>query len=256
MQYNDLLVFEPGNQYPNAREVAPFATLPAWWRGFIFKVLSPREFTVYMYIAMRADAQNAIAYPTAREIRVAMNLESDSAVFAALRTLEELGFIRRRAQKLPNRTIRLRRNVYQRAAPEFTLLTLLNRTGDGGSHGDKGVNELLEFATNPAIVEDPSAVSPVNRDLSGGVKHLLGDEDFNEYALTPDGEKREVLARILDEHLARRRQEGGQRYRDRQAAPRDRQRQQARERERSIAAAGGVQPADAFGDDLDDDIPF
>mgnify|MGYP001308346193 CR=1 FL=1 len=249
MQYNDLLVYEPGNQYPAApSEVAPFATIPAWWRGFIFRVLNAREFAVYMFIAMRTDGGHAVAYPLASDIQEAMGLSSDSAIFDSLRTLDELGFIRRRAQQLPNRSSRLRRNIYQRAAPEFTLLQLLNRTAASGRRGDAGIDEFLQFcrcpAPRPAV---PDVVSAIPRDVAAGLKRFL--QDYDSYAFANDGDKREALKMALEEQLARRMQQGGERYQNRQPAPRDRQRQEARARETAIAAAGGVSI-------LDDEIPF
>lgn|GEM_PF-3523234 len=249
MQYNDLLVYEPGNQYPSApSEVAPFATIPAWWRGFIFKVMNPRDFAVYMFIAMRTDGGHAIAYPLVSDIQEAMGLSSDSAIFDSLRKLVDLGFIRRRTQQLPNRSSRLRRNIYQRAAPEFTLLTLLNRTDASARRGDAGIDEFLHFCVCPAPApSQPNVASAVPRDVAAGLKRFL--QNYDDYAFANDGDKREVLKALLMEQLDHRMQQGGERYQNRQPAPRDRQRVQASAREMAIAAAGGVKT-------LDDEIPF
>jgi hypothetical protein len=273
MLYNDLLVYEPGNQYPRPGEIAPFTSVPVWWRRFIFKVLRSREFAIYLYIAMKMDAEHAVAYPPAREIQEAMDLKSDSAVFDALRTLEDMGFLRRRTRQLPNRTSRLHRNVYQRAAPEFTLLRLLERTGPEGRLGDKGINELFDFCRCPSPpLPDPHATTEVPRDVAAGLKRLLG-ATYDDYAFTEDGSKREALTTVLRERLEQRLREGGEKYVNLREAPRDRQREQAREREVAIATAGGVRPtdpfgaifprtnagittADEFGDDLEDQIPF
>ncbi len=259
MQYNDLLVYDPGNQYPKEpTEIAPFATIPSWWRGFIFHVLRPREFSVYMFLAMKSDGQHAVMYPRGEEIRAAMGMKSDSQIYEAVSSLEKLGFIRKRVLTLPNRTLRFPRNVYQRAAPEFTLLELLKRTDPSnseGRNGDKGIDELIRPGTWPAPVPEFGVINLPPNDVIPGLKRLLGEE-YIDYSTTPDTDKREVLNGLLQERLDRRRRQGGERYANRQAAPRDRQREDARDRELAHAAAGGVATSQAYGDDLDDTIPF
>src|ERR1019366_4310429 len=121
----------------------------------------------------------------------AMGLASDSAIFDSLRTLVELGFIRRRAQQLPNRSSRLRRNIYQRAAPEFTLLQLLNRTAADGKRGDAGIDEFLQFRQCPAPRPSaPDVASAIPRDVAAGLKRFL--QNYDDYAFANDGDKREV----------------------------------------------------------------
>ena len=261
MKYNELLVYEPGNQYPKAGDVAPFASLPAWWRRFIFQVLNGRELQVYLYIVMMADAENAIAYPLVESMRQHMGLRSDTQIFEALSNLEALGFIRRRRLKLPNRTSELPRNIYQRAAPEFTLLVLLKRgrVETGGRRGDKAIDEFLDagYCPTPAPI-DPKGRTAIPKDVAPGLKRLLGAE-YEEYAFAPDGFKRERLMRLLQDRLQERRRKGGEKYANLEPAPRDRQREVARIREKAIAAAGGVATTISSQEDLlldDDSIPF
>jgi len=257
MKHNDLLVYEPGNQYPAPGEVAPFTTLPVWWRSFIFQVLSPREFAVYMYLAMKMDSEHSIAYPTAKEIQGFLGLKSDSAIFEAIAALEEKGFLLRRNLQLPNRTSRLSRNIYQRAAPEYTLLRLLNRTGPEGKPGDNGIDEFLRYATYLAPEPlDPNATTEVPRDAAAGLKRLLETELYNEYAFAPDGDKRHALKTGLEQRLSERMKQGGEKYSaGPKEAPRDRQRREAREREIARAQAGGVKTPNPFVD-FEDEIPF
>ncbi len=254
MKHNELLVHEPGNQYPRAGDVAPFASLPAWWRRFLFQVLNGRELQVYLYIVMMVDAANAIAYPLVESMREDMGLSSDSQVFEALRNLETLGFIRRRRQKLPNRTSRLPRNVYQRPAPEYTLLTLLRRgrVEEGGRPGDKAIDEHLNPVYCPIRPPaEPKRHTPVPKDVAAGLKRLLAAE-YDHYAFAADGEKRRQLIHLLQVRLDDRRREGGEKYANLEPAPRDRQREQASAREKTIAAQGGV-AANTFEDF---EIPF
>lgn len=242
MKYNELLVEEPGNQYPKAGEVAPFASLPAWWRRFIFQVLNGRELQVYLYIIMMVDSDNAVAYPLVESIRKDMGLASDTQIFEALRTLEDQGFIRRRRTQLPNRTSRLPRNVYQRSAPEHTLLCLLKRgrSEDGGHAGDKAIDEYL----NPGVCptprpKNPNLYSGIPKDVARGLKRLLGP-DYDNYAFTDDGKRRYVLIQLLQDRLDKRISAGGEKYANLEPAPRDRQRHDASLREKGIIAAGGV----------------
>ncbi len=265
MKYNELLVQEPGNQYPKAGDVAPFASLPAWWRRFIFQVLNGRELQVYLYLIMMVDSDHAVAYPLVESIQRDMGLRSDTQIFEALRTLEDMGFIRRRRTQLPNRSSRLPRNVYQRSAPEFTLLCLLKRgrVEDGGraEDGDRPADKAIDEYLNPGVCptprpKNPNARTDIPKDVARGLKHLLGRE-YDEYAFTDDGQRRDVLIQLLQDRLEKRIREGGEKYANPEPAPRDRQRQEASLRERMIAAAGGVAnraPSQKYLDDQD--IPF
>jgi hypothetical protein len=245
MKYNENAVYQPGNQYPKAGDVAPFASLPAWWRRFIFQVLNGRELQVYLYIVMMVDADNSVAYPTINSIQSDMGLSSDTQVFGALRNLVSYGFILRNRMQLPNRQSRLLRNVYQRAAPEFTLLELLKRgrvsKEDGIEAGDKAIDEFLNFGTCPTPVPaDPYGFTAVPKDVARGLERLLGIDAFHRYELTRDGNKRDVLMKLLQDRLDQRIEAGERKYAAVEVPPRDRQREEARQREKAIAAAGGV----------------
>jgi hypothetical protein len=268
LRHNELLVYEPGNQYPKAGDVAPFASLPAWWRRFIFQVLNGRQLAVYLYIVMLVDSANSVAYPLVESIKRDMGLASDTQIYHALEKLERLGFIRRRRMRLPNRSLRLPRNVYQRPAPEFTLLELLKRgrIEDSGRPGDIGIDEFLNPVRCPAPAPaDPLATTAIPKDVQAGLKRLLG-RDYDAYAYALDGERREMLMQLLEARLDERRREGGEKYATREPAPRDRQRAEASVREKAIAAAGGVvidaRPfSTGFEDeisleDFEDEIPF
>jgi hypothetical protein len=265
LRHNEQLVYEPGNQYPKAGDVAPFASLPAWWRRFIFQVLNGRELAVYLYIVMHTDGANAVSYPLVESIRQAMGLKSDTQVFSALERLERAGFIRRRRKTLPNRSSRLPRNVYQRTAPEFTLLQLL-RAGraESGRPGEKGIDELLRPIRCPAKPPaDPDACSAIPRDIQAGLKRLLG-RDYETYADATDGDRYEILVELLQDRLDVRLKEGGTKYATLEPAPRDHQRDEASKREKAIAAAGGVPAAAASDSEWDfdsaaleeEEIPF
>jgi hypothetical protein len=191
-----------------------------------------------------------------------MGLESDSAIFEALANLEQLGFIRRRRMRLPNRTSQVTRNVYQRPAPEFTLLELLNRgrVASGGRPGDIGIDALLNPVRCPApLPGDPGAITAIPKGVQAGMKRLLGG-GYGAYAYATDGERHAALIELLEEGLAKRRREGGEKYAKREPAPRDRQRQKASEREKAIAAMGGVatRQSDTAADEplLEEEIPF
>jgi hypothetical protein len=270
MRYNDLLVTQHGNQYPAPADVAPYASLPSWWRRFIFQVLNPREFTVYMYLAMMTDVGNAVAYPLIASVQRDLGLQSDSAIFDALRELERLGFIQRSRQRLPNRTSQLKRNVYQRVAPEFTLIRLLEAANENHRRGKPGINGMLEPSIGqPRHSGDPNEITPVHRDAAAALKRLLGDESFSEYVAAVDSDKRDVLMRLLEERLQKRMKSGRDRRSERPPAPspRDRQRENARKRELEIATNGGVAaapplgseeeiPLDDFPNLTDEEIPF
>jgi SOS-response transcriptional repressor LexA len=111
----------------------------------LFHVLTPRQLCLYLYLAM-LGGHGGVCHPTVKQIRQDLGLASESAVFEALAALDELGFILRAQRRV--RTPGARRNVYQRAACEYTVLRLL-RLGkiDGSMRPAPGfINEISDDA--------------------------------------------------------------------------------------------------------------
>lgn len=153
-------------QYRNQfdRSPAPFFTIPAWWRRFIFRVLSARELVVYVYLCSLTD-RNALAFPTHLQIANEVGLTGSDAVARALKKLVDLGFFTRNMQIIKN----LRRGVYQRPLTEYTLLRLLDA-------------RKIDFELLPANKEHESINDPFDTTESAvalGLKNLLGTERFS-----------------------------------------------------------------------------
>ncbi len=135
-------MIDPTNVFHN--ECRPFAEVPAWWSGFLFHVLTARQVTLYIYFCM-LGGESGSCNPTVRQILSDLGIGSATAVFGAITTLEDAGFIlRQRRGGSPKQ----RTNFYQRTSCEFTVLRLLEtRRIDGLMRPGPGfVNEMSHDA--------------------------------------------------------------------------------------------------------------
>lgn len=136
----------------------PFVRLPAWWSGFLFHVLNPRQICIYTYLTMLSDDEGACS-PTVDQIRDDLGLYSSTMVFDALSTLESLGFFVRERQS--HGDARARRNTYRRTSCEFTILRLL----EAGKID--GALRPIRTRESPASQEGKALVDQGLRDLLG-----------------------------------------------------------------------------------------
>ena len=168
-------------------ECPPAAALPAWWSGFMYHVLNPRQVCMYLYLTMLSQ-NNGECHPTIEQIRDDLGLYSASMVFEALAALEDLGFITRERQSFPG--VRAKRNVYRRTPCELTILRLLER---------KLIDSTLRPKRNGEVPQAEEAKQLVQE----GLEEILGD-DFARYESAAENEKTEVLMQILSSILQRR----------------------------------------------------
>lgn len=154
MKGNERLVFDAGNQF--SHEVAsPYCLFPAYWRGFVFRILKARDLAVYLYVASQCDKHD-IAYPSIARIRDDLGISSATTVTSALARLDKHGFLLRTRDVLPNRRSSLHQNIYQRPLPHYTIHRLLaqslidgdlqpmGRTRRKHSEPDKAVHMALK----------------------------------------------------------------------------------------------------------------
>jgi hypothetical protein len=165
-------------------ECPPEAQIPAWWSGFLFHVLNPRQVSMYVYLIMLSD-ESGVCHPTIEQIRKDLGLLSTTMVFESIAVLEEYGFFVRSRESLPES--RSRRNVYRRTACEYTILRLLETNKIDG--------ELVPVASGDGASADSRQL------VEFGLKGLL-DEQYERYAAAED--KRETLMAILNDMLRRR----------------------------------------------------
>jgi hypothetical protein len=164
-------------------ECQPLVAIPAWWSGFLFHVLNPRQVSMYVYLIMLAD-EHGECHPTIDQIRRDLGLLSTTMVFESIAVLEEYGFFVRSRQALPES--RSRRNVYRRTACEYTILRLLE-------------TNKIDGELHPVSAGDPP--SEDSRDLvQEGLNEVLGDR-YQLYFHAPYEEKRDVLLFELGEVL-------------------------------------------------------
>jgi hypothetical protein len=170
-------------QSEGSGECQPLVAIPAWWSGFLFHVLNPRQVSMYVYLIMLAD-DRGVCHPTIDQIRKDLGLLSTTMVFESIAVLEEYGFFMRSRQTLPES--RSRRNVYRRTACEYTILRLLETNKiDGDLH--------------PVGAGDP--ISEESRQLVRyGLRQILGNR-YPTYANAPQEQRRDVLLGMLGELL-------------------------------------------------------
>lgn len=159
---------------------APSAVIPAWWSGFLFHVLNPRQISMYMYLTMLSDERGECS-PTVDQIREDLGLYSTSMVFEALAALDDLGFIIRIRAAFPG--IRARRNLYRRPSCESTLYRLLERGRIDGHLRSTNPTRAPASAESQALIEE-------------GLVTLLGAK-YDQYRRTPEEDKRVVLMEQL-----------------------------------------------------------
>lgn len=164
---------------------APLVQIPAWWSGFLFHILNPRQVSMYVYLIMLSD-ERGVCHPTIEQIRKDLGLLSTTMVFESIAVLEEYGFFVRSRESLPES--RSRRNVYRRTACEYTILRLLE-------------TNKLDGELSPVGSSDPASGDARNL-VETGLKDLLGEH----YARYTDGgaDRRGVLVAILNERLRER----------------------------------------------------
>ena len=144
-------------------------------------MLTARQVSLYLYLAM-LGGHGGVCHPTVKQIRQDLGLSSESAVFEALAVLEEQGFILRARRRV--RTSESRRNVYQRAACDFTVLRLLKTGRIDGS-----------MRPAPGFVNEMSDDAKALRDE--WLRERLGAL-YHRYAAAPDERKAELLTTILE----------------------------------------------------------
>jgi hypothetical protein len=164
-------------------ECQPMVSVPAWWSGFLFHVLNPRQVSMYLYLIMLAD-DRGVCHPTIEQIRKDLGLLSTTMVFESIAVLEDYGFFVRSRQALPES--RSRRNVYRRTSCEYTILRLLETNRIDG--------HLYPVGSGEPASEDARTL------VETGLQDVLG-EHYGRYASAPAEKKRDVLLEILNQQL-------------------------------------------------------
>ena len=160
---------------------APSALIPAWWSGFLFHVLNPRQISMYLYLTMLSDPRGECS-PTIDQIREDLGLYSSSMVFEALAALDDLGFITRIRAAFPG--TRARRNLYRRPSCESTLIRLLERGRIDGHLRSTNPTRAPASAESQALIYE-------------GLAELLGDAYDNYQNAMTEVDKRDVLLKLL-----------------------------------------------------------
>ena len=175
-------MIDPANSFNDVCK--PTTAIPTWWSGFLFHVLNTRQLSVYLYLSMLAD-ESGTCRPTSKQIGQDLGLASLTIVFDAMNVLDNYGFVLRQRRLVPGSNTR--RNVYQRASCEYTILRLLQTERLDG-----------QLRPEPGSVNEMSADARALRDewlrTSLGVHYAI-------YKAAPADAKRGVLIGILQSLL-------------------------------------------------------
>jgi biotin operon repressor len=160
---------------------SPFFAIPAWWRRFLFQILSPRELAVYFYICSLLG-RDSLAYPSQTQIAQEVGISSLDTIAKAIKKLTGSGFLIRNTQQIKG----FQRTVYQRPAPEFTLIRLLD--------AKLIAYDLFPFDTDPDRFNDE--LDTTAGAVALGLKNLLG-EAVATYEATPRSLRGLLAARFF-----------------------------------------------------------
>lgn len=186
MSRNSQFVLDEGNRWDSSREIGPFFIFPAWWRRFIFQILTPREITVYLYMCSVMD-ENSIAFPSIEQISEDLGI-TKAPIRIAIEALSRRGFL------LVGTDSRQKLAIYQRPSVAYTLLTLLKSEIVEGK-------PLLEGSLTPTRAnrseKQRKYVSLSNSVVSAGLRKILSKGAFEMYQHASIKGSNEVLRGIL-----------------------------------------------------------
>ena len=165
----------------------PLAPIPAWWSGFLFHILNPRQVCIYTYLTMLSGDDGECS-PTIEQIREDLGLYSSSKVFEALTVLEDLSLIKRERRAFEGS--RAKRNVYRRPPCEVTVLRLLEL-------------ERIDASMRPRHRSAAPASDEAKALVAEGMRLMLGDEGFARYEAAAPAAKLAVLEEVLTRRVGR-----------------------------------------------------
>ncbi len=155
------------------------AAAPPWWRTFLFRVLTGRQLTVFMYLLTCMDGSDE-CHPTIEEIRTFVGLNRQTMIFDALSALDRLGFIVRYPRMLPSTGGR--RNLYRRPPHEYTVLKLVDK-------------KILD--TQLRVRHHESSYTPeIMEELDAELRAMLG-EQYAAFGVADETERRGSLMSVL-----------------------------------------------------------
>jgi hypothetical protein len=210
------LLVEIGNEYPRQPgDYGIFTTIPVWWRGFFFHVLSPPQVAAYVYLCMETRP-DGLAHPVERHFRVDMNRKSKSSIYDYVGVLVRKGFFLKNTHfpGASEGSLKPTRNVYQRPLPQHTILTLLER--------GEITERLFPSKCQPQLYRDLRKRH--GKVIDDSLRRMLGDQTFEKYERASSIERRKkVLADglqlSLERHAQALREERERRERDEQDSP-------------------------------------
>jgi hypothetical protein len=184
---DDLNVVQKSTSRDTSNECEPLVEVPAWWSGFLFHILNPRQVSMYLYLIMLCD-DRGVCHPTIEQIRKDLGLLSTTMVFESIAVLEDYGFFMRSRQALPES--RSRRNVYRRTSCEYTALRLLE-------------TNKIDADMHPIGSVDPQS-EEARQLVQSGLRALLGDRTYERYSNASADDRRDVVMTALNQRLRER----------------------------------------------------
>jgi len=192
--------FDAGNSYETIAYTY-YVPFPTWWRRFAFRVLTPRDIAVYIYVCSYMNSRQ-LSWPIMEQISNDLGSSNRHGVAASLKRLDDLGFLLRQKFISP-RGKQVQKYVYQRPMAAYTLARLLTRRQINGylQPTDKTRRKLQERM--PGRIE-ARLWDPLVRPLI----EIIGRASFGEYrSKTTEPEMRKYLIQRLNEVVEAKRAE-------------------------------------------------
>lgn len=169
-------LLDPGNVF---KIVGYFVQVPTVWRRFFFRVLSPRDIAVYLYVCSYVSTQRS-ARATMQTIADDLGVTNRHGVADSLKRLEQRGFLIRKKMAVMNIS-RHPRYIYQRPSIAYTLERLLSLG-------------LINGFFNPTrkTLRKGQKILPGHREARLGkpwvepLKSIIGEAGFTAYGKLPN----------------------------------------------------------------------
>lgn len=183
---------DAANAYAKADVPAPYATIPSWLRRCIFQVLTGREFSTLIYVYM-CENKNGVSFTLFEQAMGDLGVKKRETITEALASLVNKGFLLHRRMPVALARIAVR-NVYQRPATEYTLLTLLQKNLVDGSlypTESKAARTSRQYSDRKVVI--------------AGLTGLTGERSavLEWDAEIKDEKKRDILIDLLDRSFKR-----------------------------------------------------
>jgi hypothetical protein len=186
--------FDPGNTFTIA---GTFTAVPDWLRRFMYRILKPQEIAVYLYVCSFMQRPQ-VSWVSLREMQRDFGLTNRHELISAINELERLGFLLRTKGRVAKSRTEHDRNIFQRPALAYTLLTLLEQDAIDG-HFHPTVRAVHRTRRQSAPMPKRKGFNP---SFLTALAEITDTPTVKRYLNTPDADKSTMLHAALSNQLA------------------------------------------------------